>query len=366
MKTRRGWLAVIIIGLVWVTLACENSTATPGAYSAPLGAAPVVTSPAHQSTVEALQVERYRRAIEAETVLEQFHAEATATAVAHAAQVWAVTATADAHYMQATATAQAQQAHATATTWAIEPETQRAQATATAIAQATAEARAAAAWAATMTAEAVHFHATAEAERLALHATATAIAQQATLEAAQVEAQRQAIELESRRAAAVYPLQAYGPWVLLALLVVLLCYAIWRIITVAELRARAIPRDARGDAPFMVLQQGRRMIVYDGDKSFGPAAVIDAESVTMPPLADETQQAAVTMRDQAVDLATRGLPQVTARPAATPRQRQAAQRLAMTGAPPSVKVIEAVQVGTWLRDVTPQALALSLESEVEL
>ncbi len=361
MERRRGWLLAIIAGLIVLTLACESSTVTPGAYSA--GAAPVVTSPAYQSTVEALQVERYRRAIEAEIVLEQFHAEATATAVAHAAQVWAATATAQAEYSHALATAQAQQAHATATAWTFEQETQRAAATATAIAQATLEARAAAAWAATVTAEAVNFQATAEAERLAHHATATAIAQQATLEAAQIEAQRQAAELEARRAAAVYPLQAYGPWVLLALLAGLLCYAIWRIITVAELRARAIPRDARGDAPFMVLQQGRRMIVYDGDKSFGPAAVIDAESITMPPLADETQQAAVTMRDQAVDLATRGLPQATVRPAAAPRQRQAAQRLAMTGAPPTVKVVDGAAIKHWLRDITPQALVLDLESE---
>lgn len=218
---------------------------------------------------------------------------------------------------------------------------------------------------------------------VAFYPTATAIAQaivvremeieQARQEMARLEQERVLALAEAQRRAAVdaqrermlMPLVTYGPWVLLVALALLTGYGVLRAIAVLELRARAIRRDARGDAPLLVLPHGRGVVVYDGDRAFGPATVVDADSVTMPALVATEQQASVTMRDQAVDLATRGLPRPDQ--AGQGRQRAMAQRLALTGAPPQVRVIDPQAVRSWLQDVTPQALALTMRDvEVEV
>ena len=123
--------------------------------------------------------------------------------------------------------------------------------------------------------------------------------------------------------------------------------------------------DARRDAPLLAFPNGRGgVLVYDPDRSFGPVAVLDGE-VSMPSLVDEDQQAAVTMRDQALDLATRGLPRKE-RPRSQSTRRRQAQRLTMTGAPPRVQVIPPRKVAPWLRDVRPKALAMTLENANEV
>ena len=103
--TRNQWAAVgAIIGVLFVTLACESTTITPGAPTPTPGAyPPSVVDAAHQATVEAVQVERYLNAIEAEDTLRQYHAQATATAEAHALAIWEATATAEAHRVAVTA-----------------------------------------------------------------------------------------------------------------------------------------------------------------------------------------------------------------------------------------------------------------------
>lgn len=222
----------------------------------------------------------------------------------------------------------------------------------------------------------------ATATAVAFYPTATAIAQEIVLREMEIERTRQEIVLQAReqemalaetqrrlkaeaqREQMLFPLVTYGPWVLLAALAVLVVYGVLRAITVFEIRARAIRRDERGDAPLLVLPHGRGgIVVYDGDRAFGPATVVDADSVTMPPLVDVEQQTQVTMRDQAVDLATRGLPRTDQ--AGRARQKAMAQRLSMTGAPPQVRVIDAQSVRGWLNDVTPQALEMSMQEEVE-
>ena len=352
--------------MLFVTLACESATLTPGAPTPTPGAyPPLVVDADHQATVEAAQVERYLKALEAEETLRQYHAQATATAEAHALAIWEATATAEAQRFNATATASAEQDQA-----------RRDAATATASAQQKAEDRAAAAWAATSTAEAVRFEATATAEAIALQATATAeaVAIEATATASAHRAHREAAEsaaaarraeLATRREELIYPLKAYGPWALVVLLAGLFAFAAIRFIKAAEVRARAIRRDARGDAPLLAFPNGRGgMLVYDPDRSFGPVAVLDGE-VSMPSLVDEDQQAAVTMRDQAVDLATRGLPRKERQRSQSTRRRQA-QRLAMTGAPPRVQVIPPTRVAAWLQDVRPKALAMTIENANEV
>jgi hypothetical protein len=354
--------------LLLFTLACEEAaTVTPGAPTPTPGAyPPLVLDTGHQATIEAAQVERYLEAIEAEDTLRQYHAEATATAEAYLYEQWEATATAEARRFEATATAEAVRFDATATAWAVEGEARRAAATATAIAQATQEARAAAAWAGTATAEAVRFEQTATAQAGAIEATATATTHRAAREAAESAAAARRAELEAKREELVYPLKAYGPWALAFVALVLFVYGAIRLIGAAEVQARVIRRDARGDAPVLVLRNANgRPVVYDPDRAFGPAAIIDAD-VTMPALTEEGQQAAVTMRDQAVDLATRGLPRPDGRGGGGQSQgqrRRAAGKLALTGAPPQVKVIPPATVAGWLRDVRPQALALTLDED---
>jgi hypothetical protein len=127
-----------------------------------------------------------------------------------------------------------------------------------------------------------------------------------------------------------------------------------------------VRRDARGDAPLMAFPHpnGRGVLVYDPDRSFGPVAILDGE-VSMPALVAEDQQAAVTMRDQAVDLATRGVPSRPRKRSPSTRKRQA-RRLAMTGAPPRVQVISPRKVSGWLQDVRPKALAMTIEKSNEV
>ena len=214
---------------------------------------------------------------------------------------------------------------------------------------------------ATATAEAIALQATATAEAIAIEATATASAHQAHREAAESAAAIRQAELATRREELIYPLKAYGPWALVVLLAGLFAFAAIRFIKAAEVRARAIRRDARGDAPLLAFPNGRGgMLVYDPDRSFGPVAVLDGE-VSMPSLVDEDQQAAVTMRDQAVDLATRGVASPPRKRSQGTRRRQA-QRLAMTGAPPRVQVIPPTKVAAWLQDVRPKALAMTIEN----
>lgn len=263
----------------------------------------------------------------------------------------------------ATAEAEAAAANATATAEANLIELARISATATAEALAVEQAQ----WAAAATATAVavardeqHRAEIATATAVAFQPTATAIAQAIVLREMEIERAQRLADSEAKREKMLLPLVTYGPWVLLAVMAGVLVYALLRVIAVAELRARAIQRDARGDAPLLVLPHGRGVVVYDGDRAFGPAFLAANERVSMPALVDEQQQATVTMRDQAVDLATRGLPKVEDHPGMSARQRTAARQLGLAGSPAQVRVVEAQTVRNWLQDVTPQALALTM------
>ena len=107
---------------------------------------------------------------------------------------------------------------------------------------------------------------------------------------------------QAERARLTYPVRAYGPWVLLLAAFGVLLWAGYRMTKAAEARVRAVPRDARGDAPILVLPlQGGGETVIDPDRSFGPALEI-RDDVRQPQLAPPEYQAGVTARDQAVDL----------------------------------------------------------------
>ncbi|WP_376791491.1 hypothetical protein [Thermoflexus sp.] len=283
MKTwfLHGGHRVLGLGIAGIVLLLAASCGSGSA--SPYAPRPPAVSTAYQATVEQGAVELYLSGIRAEATLQRVRALETATAVAG----------------RATATAQAQAIAATRAAWEI-------QATRTAWeATATAQARAQA-MAATATAAAWSQSATATRSAWEVGATGTAVhaAAAATAQAAQAEQAR----LVAERERLTYPLRAYGPWVMAFTMFFLMAWAARRLVRAAENRIRAIPRDTRGDAPILVLPlQGGGEVIVDPDRSFGPALEIRG-GVAQPQLAPPDYQAAVTARDQAVDLVNRGLP----------------------------------------------------------
>ena len=273
--------------LVLVLMACANT----GTYTAQTAAQPpAITSTALRPIVEAAQVDQYLQAIQAQATLDAVHAQQTATVIAQIASATAqaredavaalsrsATATAKAweyaateQAIRATAMAQAWQATATA-------ETQLAQAAARAEAgHATATARA---WEATATVEIIVFNTQATATKAADNAIATVQAARAKKE-----------ELDAKIAELVYPLKAYGPWILLALAAGLMVFGFYRFIVVMEARQRVI--QSTGDKNVIVIDPSGRVI--QPQNAFGP--VLDPQQRILPPTADE--QLTVTQNAQ--------------------------------------------------------------------
>jgi len=338
--------------LLLLAVACEDSAY--GTYTAP----PVVTSSALQPTIEQAQVDRYLSAIEAEETLRRYYADQTATAEARKAAEWQATMTADVQAWNMTATAQVREWETTATAIAW-------QTTATAEAQARAIA-----WEnATATAQAIRTENDLRMTAVAWQVTQTAVAaEQAANDALRAE-QLEREQLATKRERLVYPVRAYGPWVILVATVVVIIWGAWRLIRASEHRVSVVHRDARGDAPLIpVRTPGGGIVLLDPDRSFGPAMVVDGSGkVSQPALAAPEAQERTTARDQAIDLAHRGLPGGTATPRRVTPQQAAA--LAQSTTPASlgpVQVVNPGQVRAWLRDVEPQALqqALTLDAEV--
>jgi hypothetical protein len=290
-------LALGVTGVVLALLAVSCAT-TPTPYGP---VPPAVTSTMLQQTVERGAVDLYLSGIQAQETLQAVHAMETATAVAGRA-----TATAQAQAIAATRAAW--EAEATRTAWVATATAASHQATATSQAQAAAATATATAWAATATADAVAWSQAATATRSAWEVDATTTAVYAAAVATAQAAQAEQARLEAERARLTYPVRAYGPWVLLLTAFALLLWAGYRMTKAAEARVRAVPRDARGDAPILVLPlQGGGETVIDPDRSFGPALEVRGE-VSQPQLAPPEYQAGVVARDQAVDLVSRGLP----------------------------------------------------------
>ena len=186
--------------------------------------------------------------------------------------------------------------------------------TATAAANATAES-----WSATVTQAAWFSQATAE--TAGLQALQTAQAAQADMARLAAERQR-----------TINQVQAAAPWVILAIVVPFVIYLAWQFGSVETLRRRAIPRDPRGDAPILILDDHGRRNVIDPDLFFGAAVSIGRNGrPEAPTLAAPELQAPVKARDQAVDLVSRGLPGQTPQRRALPcTYRPANQNLALS------------------------------------
>ena len=224
-------------------------------------------------------------------------------------------------------------------------------------------------WNATATADSNQATATAAANATAVSwsstATQSAWNSQATAEVASVQALQtaQAAQADMARMAAerqrtINKIQAAAPWVILAIAVPLVAYLAWVWGNTEALRRRAIPRDPRGDAPILILDDHGRRNVIDPDLFFGAAVSIGKNGLPEAPLlAAPELQSQVKARDQAVDLVSRGLPGQPPRKRALP---------ALTHAPPNpllgnVRVVELDEVKDWISDVLPRIQQKALQ-----
>jgi len=203
------------------------------------------------------------------------------------------------------------------------------QSTSTAIAAETIQALAAAA-----TEQAVRTTATADAAFGAANATAMAgIAR--------------SVQLAEERERMTNPAKAWLPFVMLPLSLAAVLLFGWR-----WSRTRVVQRDARGDAPLLVI--GDR--IYDADRN--PAPLMDVKN---PQRLPQEILGAVIQRDQMIDLATRG-----SSPAGDGgRRRMMARQMAQQSiAAPKVEALPAEQARELVGGVWRQIVADAITAEV--
>jgi hypothetical protein len=152
---------------------------------------------------------------------------------------------------------------------------------------------------------------------------------------------------------------ALGPYVVIGLLIIL---AVWILaLAVPAMVSRAYDRqpDAAGRYPLIADRHGN---VYDADRNPGPIARLDKRNPRVIVVTSEAIQAAVTMRDQLVDLATRGHPNQprAALPAKTTEQLSAPAAAPVTA--PDVRVLPEIAPWALLDQWTGGKLPLGISS----
>ncbi len=282
--------------------------------------------------------------VQAYATLEYVHAVQTSTAQAQYAAEWRTTVQAastqdalKAAYVAAQVTSESIHASTAATqtqqVWRATTTAASSQATATAVAGATATS-----WSSTATQAVWNRQATADTASLQ------------TLQTAQV-AQAEIVQLAAERQRTINTVQATAPWVILAIAVPLIAYLAWSWGKTETLRRRAIPRDARGDAPILILDDHGRRNVIDPDLFFGAVVSIPRDGKPEAPLlAAPELQAQLKARDQAVDLVNRGLPGQPNRQKTLPEISQSPGGLTAA----NVRIVAPEEVKDWLADVLPR------------
>jgi hypothetical protein len=292
--------------------------------------------------------------VQARATLEFVQAVQTSTAQAQYAAEWQAT-------VQAAATQDALQAASVA-----------AQATDESIRAAAAATQTQQVWSATATADSSKATATAAANATAVSISGTAtqavLNNQATAEAASLQAlqtaqaaQADMARLAAERQRAINKVQAAAPWIILAILVPLVAYLAWLWGNAEALRRRAIPRDPRGDAPILVLDDHSRRNVIDPDLFLGAVVSIGkGGQPEAPALAAPGLLSQVKARDQAVDLVSRGLPGQAPQRRALPALTQAQPNTSLA----NIRVVEPGEVKDWIADVMPRIQRKALDDTV--
>ena len=325
MKSHKVLVLLMLFLSGWILVACVAES--------PTGIDPNISGVKARATLEFVQALQTSTAQAQNSARWQATVQAARTQDAFQATQLAAQAT-DASVHAEAAAAQTQQA------WSATATMKSDLTTATAAANATAES-----WFATVTQAAWFSQATAE--TAGLQALQTAQAAQADMARLAAERQR-----------TINQIQAAAPWVILAIVVPLVAYLAWQFGNAETLRRRAIPRDSRGDAPILILDNHGRRNVIDPDLFFGAAVSIGRNGrPEVPILAAPELQSAVKARDQAVDLVNRGLP------GQSPQRRT----LPALSKPPSesglgnVRVVEPDEVKDWLSDVLPRIQRQALQ-----
>jgi hypothetical protein len=328
MNTR--WLTLLFLILLsgLILVACDDATLN--------GADPNVSGVQARATLEFVQ------AVQTSTAQAQYAAEWQATNQAAATQD-----AMQAAYVAAQATDESIRAAAAATqtqqVWDATATADSSQATTTAAANATAVS-----WSSTATQAAWNSHGTAEAASLQALQTA---------QAAQADMARMAAE----RQRTINKIQSAAPWVILAIAVPLVAYLDWIWGNTEALRRRAIPRDPRGDAPILVLDDHGRRNVIDLDLFFGAVVSIDkGGNLEAPALAAPDLQSQVKALDQAVDLVSRGLPGQVHRRRSLPALTQTQPMSPLA----NVRVVEPDEVKDWISDVLLRIQQQALDDAV--
>ena len=330
MKTHRLILLLMLLLVGWILVACDDATLS--------GADPNVSGVQARATLEFVQ------AVQTSTAQAQYAAEWQATVQAASTQN-----ALQAAYVAAQATDESIRAAAAATqtqqVWNATATADSSQATAIAAANATAVS-----WSSTATQAAWNNQATAEVASVQALQTA---------QAAQADMARMAAE----RQRTINKVQAAAPWVILAIAVPLVSYLAWIWGNTEALRRRAIPRDPRGDAPILILDDHGRRNVIDPDLFFGAAVSIGKSGQPEAPMLSAPElQSQVKARDQAVDLVSRGLPGQSVRRRALPALTQSPSNPTLS----NVRVVEPEEVKDWLSDVLPRIQRQALqEGDIE-
>lgn len=162
------------------------------------------------------------------------------------------------------------------------------------------------------------------------------------------------VELAVERERMMNQIWAVTPWAALAatlvtLLVIAICWS----------KVRPVQRDARGDAPLLVID-GK---VYDADRNPLPVADFSGPKPQFPTLTPPELQAATAARDQAIDLATRG-------GYSHPQRRAIAQRALAPQLPsvksqpalPPIEVVDALEVREWIDEARQKLLTDGCDS----
>jgi hypothetical protein len=185
--------------------------------------------------------------------------------------------------------------------------------------------------------------------------TATVESAAASAQATALHGQAVSVELAVERERMMNTVQAAAPWGALCITFIFVLVVAFR-----WSKVRPIQRDARGDAPLLVIE-GK---IYDADRNPYPLVDLSGKKPSIPALTAPEMQAATTARDQMIDLATRG---TLGTVAASPQRKALAQQMAaqkILPPPAPVRILSPEQARPLLGDILPGIVRDALETDL--
>ena len=161
-------------------------------------------------------------------------------------------------------------------------------------------------------------------------------------------------ELSLKRKELTNNVEAIVPWISLVC-----TFAVLAIVFMRWTRVRVIPRDPRGDAPLLLdVVDG---IAYDADRNPTSTAGLQREDLKRLPQFSTNDHTQATARDQVVDLATRGLPNI-------PQRKEIRQLkdefISEDGNMPHIEAVNPNSARPLFKDVIPHLVQDSIDAEV--